>query len=64
MGIKTHWSGLRKQRNEEQMETTTSVNPSGMFFSKEEPRNMAGSRGRNQENVFTLVGMIKFRRIN
>ena len=63
MGIKANWSGLRKDRNVEEMETT-SVNPSGKFSSEKELKNIAGAGGRNQENRFLLVGVIKSRRIN
>lgn len=45
------------------MEIST-VNTFAKFFSKTEMRNMAGAGGRNQENVFALVGVIKFTGIN
>lgn len=50
MGIKASWSGLRKDRNGEEMETT-SVNPSGKFSSEKELKNIAGAGGRNREHV-------------
>lgn len=41
----------------------TSVNTSGKFSSEKELKNIAGTGGRNQENMFMLVGVIKSRRI-